>query len=118
MEPQNFHAIVVRAATKAKLPPGVTPYVLRHSYGTRLTDNGVDPFEIARLMGHSTLEQSMDYVHRSDAARQRILAALGDESTKRLRLVGDDQARGMERGMDPRPTGSDHDRSGIEVKGG
>jgi hypothetical protein len=65
-------------------------------------------------MGHATLEQSMDYVHRGEAARQRILAALGDEKTKRLRVVGHD----LPRGTDPRPSGSDDDRSDLDTKGG
>jgi integrase len=43
MDLKNFCQIVVYAAGKAKLPPGTTPYVLRHSFGTRLANGRVGP---------------------------------------------------------------------------
>lgn len=85
-----------RALTKAKVTG--TLYGLRHSFATKLAEAGVDAFEISRLMGHAKLEQSLTYVHRTKAARLRILGALGDPAASSLRLVGGTE-RGMDRGM-------------------
>ncbi|RSM73484.1 site-specific integrase [Kibdelosporangium aridum] len=92
----SFRDVLGRAVRKAKLAPG-SPYDLRHSFATRLAEAGVDPFEIARLMGHADVKQSMNYIHRTTAARARILAALGDPAAKDLRLVNG-VGRGMDRG--------------------
>jgi integrase len=92
----SFRDVLGRALEKAGLAPG-SPYDIRHSFATRLAEAGVDPFEIARLMGHADVKQSMTYVHRTAAARARILAALGDPAATDLRLV-DGVGRGIERG--------------------
>ncbi|MDA3624297.1 tyrosine-type recombinase/integrase [Saccharopolyspora sp. WRP15-2] len=112
----NFYHVVHRGAVRAKLPSGVSPYTFRHSYGTRLADAGVDAFELSRLLGHSKLEQSLTYVHRSEAARSRVLAALGDEEMGKLHIVGRDLPRGTQRGTQRRTSVSDHDQSESRKK--
>lgn len=92
----SFHDILRRMLAKAGVGEG-TLYSLRHTYGSRLAENGVDAFEISRLMGHSDVNQSTTYVHRTTAARGRILAALGDPAATGLSVVGQ---RGTERGTD------------------
>lgn len=65
----------------------ITPYDLRRYFASRLAEKNVDAFEIARLMGHATLEQAMEYVRRTAAARSRALAALGDTRFGQLVVV-------------------------------
>lgn len=44
----------------------VTPHTLRHSYATRLVDNGVDIRFVAELLGHQSLETTQRYTHIRD----------------------------------------------------
>lgn len=58
--------------------PQPTPHDLRHTYGTRLAENGVPQHEIMALMGHESLASSQRYMHarddRFDRARQAVEA--------------------------------------------
>lgn len=90
--------------------PGQTPYALRRGYGTRLGRAGVDAFELAALMGHSDIAETRDYVQESPGVRDRVLAALGDPAATGLRVVGQPEDRGTNRGIDtaeaaPKTTG-------------
>ncbi|HJP80575.1 MAG TPA: tyrosine-type recombinase/integrase [Pseudonocardiaceae bacterium] len=82
----NFQQALERACARLKIPL-ITPYDLRRFYASQLADAGVDAFEIARLMGHSTLTQAMEYVRRTAAARAKVLVALGDPRAKQLTIV-------------------------------
>lgn len=53
-----------------------SPYSVRRGFATRLAGAGVDPFTIARLMGHSSLDQTQEYVQETEGMRKRVLAAL------------------------------------------
>lgn len=44
----------------------VTPHTLRHSYATRMVDNGVDIRYVAELLGHQSLETTQKYTHIRD----------------------------------------------------
>lgn len=92
----SFRDVFGRALAKAGVAEG-TLYSLRHTFGSRLAENGVDAFEIARLMGHSDVNMSANYIHRTAAARARVLAALGDPAAAGLTVVGQ---RGTPRGTD------------------
>lgn len=56
--------------------PQPTPHDLRHSYGTRLAEQGVPPHEIMSLIGHERLESVQRYLHagqdRFDRARDAL----------------------------------------------
>lgn len=99
----SFRDVLSRALTKAGITDG-TLYSLRHTYGSRLAENGLDAFEIARLMGHEDVNQSKTYVHRTSTARGRILAALGDPSATGLTVVGRGTERGTDRDNQPSPS--------------
>ena len=60
--------------------PQPTPHDLRHSYGTRLAENGVPPHEIMSLMGHESLASVQRYLHPGDARFDRAR-----EATRRAR---------------------------------
>lgn len=57
------------AHSRALLASGITPpfriYDLRHTYGTRAAEAGVDVLTLQRLMGHADLKTTSRYVHLS-----------------------------------------------------
>lgn len=57
--------------------PQPTPHDLRHTYGTRLGEDGVPPHEIMALMGHANLESVQRYLHARSGRFDRARAAMG-----------------------------------------
>lgn len=72
--------------------PQPTPHDLRHTYGTRLADAGVEQHDRMALMGHKDPRAAARYVHpgsaRHDKARAALAAARGRPFEK-LELTGD-----------------------------
>jgi integrase len=60
---------VHKAHREALRESGVNPpfqiYDLRHTYGTRAIESGLDSMSLARLMGHADLKTTQRYVHLS-----------------------------------------------------
>lgn len=97
MNADRLTAAMRRAADRAGLP-GRSGYALRRGFATRLARGGIDLFEMMDIMGWSDPSLAREYVQQSPGARDRMMAALGDPSTQGLRVVGQEGARGMERG--------------------
>lgn len=53
-----------------------TPYDLRHTYATRSIESGMDIEVLSRLMGHSSLDQTKQYVHRSEESKFKAVEAV------------------------------------------
>jgi len=70
-------ADVIEAITRsAGLDDHVTSHVLRHTFGTELTRDGVDLVTVAELMGHASLETTRLYTRPSAADMQRAVDRL------------------------------------------
>jgi len=61
----DVHKAHERALAASKIDPSFRLYDLRHTYGTRAAEAGVDPLTLARLMGHADLKTTQRYVHLS-----------------------------------------------------
>ncbi len=57
----------LRALRKSEIQPPFRLYDLRHTYGTRAVEAGIDVFSVAKLMGHADLRTTERYVHLSKA---------------------------------------------------
>jgi len=60
------------AAAEAGLPARVTPHVLRHSYATRLLENGVDIRVVQILLGHANITSTAIYTHLTEPTRESL----------------------------------------------
>jgi len=62
---------IIKSATKtAKIKKNIHPHTLRHSFATHLVENGSDLISIQSLLGHSSPETSMIYIH---TAKSRLI---------------------------------------------
>lgn len=66
----------MNARDRAGLGPDVTFHGLRHTFATRLAEQGVSPSIIQRLLGHSSLAMVQRYTHVSDAASRQAVDKL------------------------------------------
>jgi len=57
----------LRALRKSGIQPPFRLYDLRHTYGTRAIEAGIEVFSAAKLMGHADLSTTERYVHLSKA---------------------------------------------------
>ncbi len=74
-----LHADVPRnrlkiALKEAGLSTAFRVHDLRHTFGTRLAEKGVDPRSIMELMGHSNVSMTMRYLHTNAS---RLMDAVG-----------------------------------------
>lgn len=70
---------------------GVTPHVLRHTYGTRLAAAGVDVATIRELMGHHSISTTLRYIHAIAENKHLAVKRLTDfvsEQSARLSASG------------------------------
>lgn len=65
------------ALTKAGLE-GCTFHDLRHSFGMRLVQNGVDPLTVKELLGHSTLEVTKRYFQSTPEKKRKAVELISN----------------------------------------
>jgi integrase len=49
---------------------------LRHTFGTRAIDNGAPLSAVQKVMGHKTIQTTMQYVHATDEGKRRAVQAV------------------------------------------
>lgn len=70
-----YHAFH-RARQEAGLPK-VTPHVFRHSYATRLLEEGVGVEIVQILLGHASPRTTQTYLHLTEPTRGHIQSLIG-----------------------------------------
>jgi len=61
----DLHHAHERAVKASGIEPRFRLYDLRHTYGTRAIEGGMNPLTLSKLMGHADLKTTMRYVHLS-----------------------------------------------------
>ncbi len=64
------------AARSAGITSRVTPHVLRHSYATRLLEQGVDTRVVQILLGHANIATTAIYTHLTEPTRVSLRGIL------------------------------------------
>jgi site-specific recombinase XerD len=62
---KQLHIAHQKALVASGIQPGFRLYDLRHTFGTRACEAGLDPLTLQRLMGHGDLKTTERYVHLS-----------------------------------------------------
>jgi len=58
---------------------------LRHTFGTRLADAGVDVVKIKELKGHASIVTTMRYIHATDQGKRGAIVVLSEYRKKHRR---------------------------------
>jgi len=96
MDGSNVNRNIREAARRAGLTKRITSHTLRHSYATHCNEMGMDIRTLQVLLGHTSLETTMAYVHANKdkaTASRSPLEALSEPQrvateTQRLKLFG------------------------------
>ena len=66
-----------RAARKDANLPEATPHLFRHSYATRLLENGIRAEVVRILLGHASIRTTQTYLHLTEPTRVELQKVVG-----------------------------------------
>ena len=66
---------------------------LRHTFGTRLADAGVDVVKIKELMGHASIVTTMRYIHATDQGKRGAITVLSEYRQQHCRKIVTNEKR-------------------------
>ncbi len=72
----EFRQNTVDDEGKQVFPKVFVIHSLRHTFGTRLGESGAGPYQIMKLMGHSSLAVSQKYVHPTAGGLEMVIRGL------------------------------------------
>lgn len=78
----NVQRAVRSAARKCDLEGAVTPHVLRHAYATHVMQQGAYVRDVQVILGHNSLETTMQYLHTEAGRVQSPLESLSLSSNQ------------------------------------
>ena len=76
MTPKTARRAFRKACVQARLDARFTPHVLRHSYATRLIENGTPLTVVQVLLGHGSIRSTQRYIHLTDPLRRDVQATV------------------------------------------
>ena len=63
LQPQTVRAFLKKIMGNLELPKHVTPHKFRHSFATKMLDNGADLRVVQELLGHASITNTQIYTH-------------------------------------------------------
>lgn len=79
---RSVNKIVRNAARKARIDKKVTPHTLRHSFATHLLEAGVSLPVIQKLLGHTSINTTMIYLHVTEPLIEKIKSPFDQPATE------------------------------------